>query len=198
MVFPGMTRRLAGMILLVGVAAGIARAAEESKSAGTKLAFDVYSGYFVSNKFEPDAAQSFVVIDSQEQFDGIFGVAMVMGDKSHRLPKDAFKSNVVLTAIKRGKAVWEFDVQEVTETKGVVELRYKAASKESDSATFACPLIVSIPKGKYTAVRFVENKKLVKTVGLEKANAETDSERKERIRVVSYPGRTSRAGNCRG
>lgn len=151
------------IILFVGVIAGITHAAEQSK-----LTFDVYSGYFVSNKFEPDAPESFVVIDNQEQFDTIFGVAMVMGDKSHRLPKDAFKSNVVLTAIKRGKAVWEFDVQGVTETNGVVELRYKATSKSSDSATFACPLIVSIPKGKYKAVRFVENGKLVKAVNKKK------------------------------
>ena len=51
----------------------------------TKLSFDTYSGYFVSNKFEPNAAESFVVINDQEQFDKVFGVAMVMGDKSHRL-----------------------------------------------------------------------------------------------------------------
>ena len=113
-----------------------------------KLPFDTYSGYFVSNKFEPDAAESFLVITDQGQFDKVFGVAMVMGDKSHRLPKDAFKSNIVLAAIKRGKAYWEFKVEAVTEANGVVELRYTTTEKKSDSATFACPLIVSIPKGR--------------------------------------------------
>jgi hypothetical protein len=39
----------------------------------------------------------------------------------------------------------------------VVELRYKAMSKVNDTATFACPLIVSIPKGGYKAIQFVEN-----------------------------------------
>ena len=129
-----------------------------------KLPFDTYSGYFVSNKFEPNAAESFVVITDQEQFDKVFGVAMVMGDKSHRLPKDIFKANIVLAAVKRGKAVWDFKVECVTVKDGVVELRYSAKSKESDSANFACPLVVSIPKGKYGAVRFVEDKKPVKTV----------------------------------
>jgi hypothetical protein len=137
---------------------------ELSAAEPTKLPFGVYSGYFVSNRFEPDAAESFLVIADQKQFDKVFGVAMVMGDKSHRLPKDAFKSNTVLAAVKRGKAVWEFKVENVTANDGVVRLRYTTTSKESDSATFACPLIVSIPKGKYKTVEFIEDKKPVKKV----------------------------------
>ena len=134
------------------------------KPAGTKLSFDTYSGYFVSNKFEPDAAESWVVISSQDQFDKVFGVAMVMRDKSHRLAKDAFKSNVVLATVKRGKAFWEYKVKGVTERNGVVTLRFAATSKTSDSATFACPLIVSIPKGPYKAVEFAETGRPVKRI----------------------------------
>lgn len=122
-----------------------------------KLTFDTYDGYFVSNQFEPKAARSFVVICDQEQFDKVFGAAFVMGDKAHRLPKDVFKSQMVVTAIKRGKAMVEYKVEKVTETNGVVELRYTTAEKKSDTATFACPLIVSIPKGAYTAVQFIED-----------------------------------------
>jgi hypothetical protein len=54
----------------------------------------------------------------------------------------------------------------VTVKDGVVELRYTATSKKSDAATFACPLIVSIPKGRYTALQFVEDGNPVKKVGL--------------------------------
>jgi len=133
-----------------------------------KLAFDTYGGYFVSNKFEPNAAESFVVITDQEQFDKVFGVAFVMGDTSHRLAKDAFKASIVVAAIKRGGAVVEYKVESVTETKGVVELKYTTTSQKSDTATFACPLIVSIPKGQYTAIQFVENGKPVKKVEIEK------------------------------
>ena len=130
----------------------------------TKLAFDTYSGYFVLNTFEPKAPQSFAVIGDQELFSKLFGVAMVMGDRSHRLPKHAFKSKLVVAAIERGHAVWEFKVESVTVDDGVVTLRYTATARKSDSATFACPLIVSLPKGDYTAVRFVKNKKPVKKV----------------------------------
>ena len=132
------------------------------------LAFDTYGGYFVSNKFEPDAAELFVVINDQEQFDKVFGVAFVMRDTSHRLPKDAFKSLMVVTAIKRGNAFVEYKVESVTEEKGVVELRYTTTEKKSDTATFACPLIVSIPKGEYKAIQFVESKKPVKKLEIEK------------------------------
>ena len=133
-----------------------------------EISFDTYSGYFVSNKYEPNAAESFLVITDQEKFDQVFGVAFVMNDKSHRLPKDAFKSLIVLSAIKRGAAVWEFKVNEVTEASRVVEVYYTATSKKSDSATFACPLFVSIPKGRYTTVRFVENGKTVKKIEIQK------------------------------
>src|SRR5512135_2613420 len=134
--------RFAIILLLAVCGLGqYAVAAEE-----TKLAYDVYGGYFVSNKFEPDAAESYVVIHDQKQFDKVFGVAFVMGDKSHRLPKDAFKSLMVVAAIKRGAAFWEFKVEGVTEAKGVVEIRFTTRRTTIDTPTFAptfaYPLIV--------------------------------------------------------
>jgi hypothetical protein len=148
-----------GLAVVAGDKATIA-----GKPAESSLPLDTYSGYFVSNKFEPDAAESFVVIQDQKRFDQVFGVAMVMRDKSHRLAKDAFDANLVLAVVKRGKAFWEYQVTAATVERGVVELRYTAKAKASDSATFACPLIVSIPKGKYAAFVFVENGKKVKTL----------------------------------
>ena len=132
------------------------------------LTFDTYGGYFVSNKFEPDAAESYVVIKDQEQFDNVFGVAFVMRDKSHRLPKDAFKSLMVIAPVKRGNAVVKYKVESVTEANGVVELKYTTTSTQSDTATFACPLIVSIPKGQYKAIQFVANGKPVKKIEIGK------------------------------
>jgi uncharacterized membrane protein len=151
-------------LLALTVLAASGPAAPAPAPEPTKLAFDTYSGYFVSNKFEPDAAESYVGLADQAKFDSVFGVAMVMGDKSHRLAKDAFDSNLVLAVIKRGKAVWEYKVEGVMLDKGVVQLRYTATKKTSDSATFASPLIVSIPKGPYTSIEFVEDGKVVKTV----------------------------------
>ncbi len=131
----------------------------------SRLEFDTYSGYFVSNQFEPAAPTSFLAITDQKQFDNVFGVAMVMGDKSHRLPKDLFKSQLVLAAIRRGNATWTFKVESVKlKEGGILELHYTADSQKSESATFACPLIVSIPRGPYKSFVFVENHKAVKTL----------------------------------
>ena len=139
-----------------------ATSAEET----AKLKFQTYSGYFVSNKFEPDSSASFVVLDNRKQFDQVFGVAFVIGDKSPRLAPDAFKTQLVLAAIRRGKAFCTYQVSSVTEKGGVVQLHYQTTSKKSDSATFACPLILSIPKGKCQAVEFYENDKLVKRLAI--------------------------------
>jgi hypothetical protein len=137
--------------------AGLASAAEP-----VKLKVETYSGYFVSNKFEPKTPTSFLTAHTQKEFDEVFGAAFVMRDKSHRLAADAFKSQLVLAAIRRGMAICTYQVTSVTEKDGVVQLRYKTTTKKSDSASFACPLIVSIPQGKYRAIEFHENDKLVK------------------------------------
>lgn len=145
-----------------------------ASSAGdmANLSIDTYSGYFVSNNVEPDAAESFVVIADQAQFDKVFGVAFVKRDRSHRLPKDAFKSNVVVAVIKRGHAFWEYKVEGVTVEQGAIRLRYAATSKATPETTFACPLILSVPKGEYKAVTFVEDGKLVKTLKLTRNQTE--------------------------
>jgi len=155
-------RRVTAVLVLSFLCAGAAAMAADA----VKVPFDTYSGYFVSNKFEPDAAESFLAVTDQNRFDQVFGAAMVMNDRSHRLAKDTFQSKLVVAAVKRGKAVWEFKVEDVTVAGGVVQLRYTTTAKQSDSASFACPLIVSIPKGIGTAVQFVENGKAVKTVAI--------------------------------
>ena len=75
-----------------------------------------------------------------------------------------FNSNMVLAVVKRGNAFWEYKVEKATVEHGVVRFRYKATSKKTPSTTFSCPLIVSVPKGDYKAVKFIENKKAVKTI----------------------------------
>jgi len=133
---------------------------------GKPVAHEAHDGYFVSNKFEPKSPASFVIIQDRERFDAVFGVAFVMGDKSNRLKPDAFKSKMVISAIKRGPAHCTYKVTAVTVQKSTLYLSYEAKSGVPGSATFACPLIVSVPKEKYSTVVFVENEKLVKTVKL--------------------------------
>lgn len=157
---------IAVLLFVIGVLEQPIVAAE-----ATKLPFDTYSGYCVSQKFELDAARSFVVITNQQQFDKVFPV-VVENDQYNRIrqvpliqvPKDAFKSKMVVATIKRDSAVWKFTVENVTVNDSMVTLRYTTKSKKGDTAIFACPLIVLIPKGDCKAVQFVENNRPLRKI----------------------------------
>ena len=103
-----------------------------------------------------------------------------MWENAHRLPKDAFQSNIIVVAIKRSNAVWEYKVESVTEANGVVELRYTTTSQKNDLVKRAYSLIVSIPKGNYTAIQFVENGKPVKNFEVGKIVANSVAAKSQR------------------
>jgi hypothetical protein len=158
---------LSGLILLSlrGLAADV------SEPPAKPVAFETHEGYFVSNKFEPGAPASFVGIRDQASFDKVFGVAMVMGDKSHRLPAHCFDKKIVVSAIHRGKAMVTYQVKSVAAEGRTLVVRYTTQSKPDDNAEFACPLILSLDKGDFTTVRFVENGKDIKHVTLPATHA---------------------------
>ena len=155
-------KHLTLVVLMLLTAASLVQAAPATQP----VAFDTHDGYFVSNKFEPDVPTSFVVFQDQKAFDKVFGSAFVMNDKHHRLPKDAFESKMVVATIKRGKAVWTYKVEAVRAEAGILTLRYSTKTEAHPTAEFACPLIVSIPKGDYVAVQFIEDGKVVKNIDL--------------------------------
>jgi hypothetical protein len=128
------------------------------------VAFDTHNGYFVSNGFEAAAPTSFLVITNQGGFDRVFQVGMVMGDTSHRLPAGAFTTNLVVAVIHRGKALVTYKVESVEKTGKTLAVRYRTTTKPSASAEYACPLILSVVKGDYSVVEFVEDGRTVKAV----------------------------------
>lgn len=133
-------------------------------AAPANVAYESHDGYFVSNKFEPKEPASFVVLHDQKAFDNVFGVAFVMRDKAHRLPKDAFAKSIVVAAIKRGKAFVTFKVESVSAENKTLRVRYATKSEPNATAEFSCPLILSLPKGDYSAVQFIEDGKDVKRI----------------------------------
>lgn len=154
-----------GLTLAIPFWAAMTATCSADEPAKKGVPFETYSGYFVSNKFEPQSEESFVMLTTQEAFDKVFGVGMVMHDRSHRLAKDAFDANLVLGAIKRGKAIWEYHVEGISLRDDTVVVRYTATSKKSEDAQYACPLILSIAKGQYKGFDFVENDKPHKKLG---------------------------------
>jgi hypothetical protein len=120
------------------------------------VAFDKYEGYFVSNQFEPNAPRSLVVCKDQAAFDKVFGVGMVMGDRSHRLAAGTFEKSLVVAPIKRGPLTNFSDVS-MSLQDGVLTVRYTAKQDPPGSATYNNALILSTPKAGIKSVVFVEN-----------------------------------------
>jgi hypothetical protein len=142
-------------------------AAEKVEATGEKLAYEVHSGYFESNKSGLKGENSYLAFTDAKAFDMVFGIGVVMGQKPKLLPKDAFDSYQVFAVIKRGKSIWEYKVEKVTEDAGTVYVQYTATAKDGGgSATFASPLILSVHKGKYSSVVFIENGKKAAKVPL--------------------------------
>jgi len=152
--------------LILTILALLPSTAAGAEPAARPVAFDSHDGYFVSNRFEPEASTSFTVITDQAAFDKTFGVGRVMGDKSHRLPPAVFEKNMVVAAIHRGKAMVTYQVESMVAEGRTLIVRYTTKSEPSASAEFACPLILSLGKGDYTAVRFVENGRTAKEVAI--------------------------------
>ncbi len=135
-----------------------------SSEENQKLKFDIHSGYFVSNKFEPQESRSFVIAKDQKEFDQVFGVAFVLGDKSHRLEENELKSKTVIATIRRGKSICDFEVDSIINRDGILEVRYGAKMQKESTASFACPLIISVPKENYKEIHFIENGKVLKKI----------------------------------
>ena len=144
------------------LAAGLFAAAPEPPAADSPHA--VYADYFVSNKAGLAGAETFLVITRPAVFDSYFQLAPpVGGGKRTPLPADAFDKGPVAAAVKRGTVAYTFKVAGVTLAGDTATVRYTAdAQGAAGTATFASPLIVTLPKAA-TKVVFVENGKEVGT-----------------------------------
>jgi inhibitor of cysteine peptidase len=124
--------------------------------------FQRYESYFEKNDSGLKGATSYLVLTGQQQFDKVFGPAATMGTNTF-LPQDAFKTKIIVAAIKRGSLRRYSDIQ-VTANSRILTVSYSAADDQPGRATFRSPLILSVEKGKYKEVVFVENGKKHRTV----------------------------------
>src|SRR5262245_49131220 len=151
----------AGLGLLL--AAGLTVRGDEAR--GDKVEYEVHAkGYFEKNTSGLKGDSSYLFLTDDKAFDAVFGVGVTMGTKPNLLPKDAFEKKAVAAVIKRGNAVTDYEVEKVTDDKETLYVQYKAKTGTAGTAKYASPLIVSVPRGKYTSVVFIENGKTVETV----------------------------------
>ena len=143
----------------LGLTAAAGRADDATKARDVK--FDQHNGYFESNKSGlKDKPESFLAFTDRAGFSKVFGVGFVMGKRPNVVPRGAFKTRLVVAVIKRGDAIWTYKVEKVTARGDALIVSYKAEPKGGGgSARYASPLILSVDKGDYKTVTFVENGK---------------------------------------
>jgi hypothetical protein len=142
-------------------ATATATAADEAK--GEKVEYTVHDGQFAKNDSGLKGDQSFLLLTTRAGFDKVFGAGFTMGKKPNVVPKDAFEKKVVAATIKRG-ALTTYAVEKVTLDKdGTLYVQYKATTAPADTATYASPLVVSVPKDGVKKVAFIENGKTAAT-----------------------------------
>jgi hypothetical protein len=180
--------------VLLAPASGPAPAADKKTEAkGKKVEYEVHSGYLMRLKAYLDARAAdksklglsyFMAFTDQDSFDKVFGKSdggkvnlnefipngEAKGVKPKFLPKDAFDKKLVVAASHHGQRIWKYKVAKVTADGDTLYVQYQADSTVGYPNGYACPLIVSVGKGKYASVVFIENGKEfgTATIGTEK------------------------------
>jgi hypothetical protein len=156
---------LAALLLVCPLAAAPVPAEDKAKI--NKIAFDVHNGHFEKNTSGLKGDSSYLVFTDRPSFDKVFGIARVIG-KQNFVPKGAFEKRMVVAVIKRGNALVRYKDEQVTADGKALTVRYTATKGPAGSARFHSPLIVSLPRDKYTSVTFVENGKKAETLKIGK------------------------------
>ena len=136
--------------------------ADEAK--GDKAAHTVYDAYFEKHTSGLKGDATYIALVGKEGFEKAFAARppLMGGKKPVLLAAEAFDKQFVAVVIKRGPAITTYTVEAVTLDKdGTVYVQYKANAGVAGTATFASPLIVSVPKEGAKKVVFIENGKTV-------------------------------------
>ncbi|MGH7575742.1 MAG: hypothetical protein ACREM1_11545 [Longimicrobiales bacterium] len=158
------------MLLILPVVTVTDHALAQDHAEGEPVKYTEYSGYFESNKSGLSGDVSLLAFTDQEDFDEIFGTVPLppVEAKKEQLPENAFDSLMVVAVIHRGKEYLNYHVKKVTAAGGTLTVDYDTTTRPPPgTGSFAVPMILSVPKGPYKSVVFIEN-------GSEAGTAEVD------------------------
>jgi hypothetical protein len=160
------------MRILLGLAmvALVVRMARTDETKPKEVKFDQHSGYFEKRTSGLKGDSSYLAIADMADFDKTFGVGFVMGKKPNVVPKDAWGKIQIAAVIKRGNATFDYTIEKVTRTGDKLTVDYKATKGAETSGMFATPLVLSVEKGDYKEVVFVENGKEAATIPTRRAS----------------------------
>jgi hypothetical protein len=158
---------LTALVLVNSLASAPLPADDKVEAKGDKVAYDEHTGHFEKNTAGLKGDSSYLALTDAAGFDKIFGIGRVMGKPQNFVKPGDFDKKMVLAVIKRGKSLAEYTVQKVTAADGVLYVQYEVKMQDKGgTATFASPLILTVDKGKYKEVVFIENGKKADTVAI--------------------------------
>ena len=138
----------------------------EDKPKEEKPSSTVYTGHFVRND-TGNEARSMYLLKDLEAFEKVFGTVPPLnnngGRKTNPVKEDVFEKNVVVAVVTRAMAITTYTEVSTKVDGEKLVVTYKCETGKAGSASFASPLILSVPKGEWKTVSFVQNGKEVGT-----------------------------------
>jgi hypothetical protein len=155
-------------LVVIAASLGCAAGAGEKGDGGKKVVFETgYSSYFVKNNAPVKDNPAYLVFTDAKGFDQVFGIGATM-KKPKVIDPEEFKTKIAVVAIRKGNAVWTYQVKQVTSAGTELRIEFEAKEGNPSTAEFASPLIVLVDGRDYTRVVFVENGKEVAKVDVKK------------------------------
>ena len=114
------------------------------------------SNLFVKNNAGLTNSASYLLVKDQKEFDRYFGHGAVMWQKKKTPPPD-FTKQVVAFAVHCGLFYTEYKVQSVATTNGVMTIRYTTKVTPTPATTYACPMVLTLPRAGLNSVIFIED-----------------------------------------
>jgi len=122
--------------------------------------------YFERNDSGFKGNSTYLHLTDKKAFEAVFGIGRVMGKAPELVNDAAFENGHVIAVIKRGEAITNYKVQSVKAMGKDLTITYSATMDPPGTATYHSPLIISIDKGKYSSVTFMENGKKAEKIEL--------------------------------
>jgi hypothetical protein len=154
------------ILFLLAVVASFAVAADEP----AKIEVKSYGPYFESNKSGLKGDASYLVFTDKTKFDSALRLRppLIGGKRPVPVPDASFLKSHVLVVIRRGKTIFDYSDLKAEAKGDTLRFSFRSAARgAAGSATFKTPLVVTVTKGKYKQVEFVENGKKAETVKLD-------------------------------
>lgn len=165
------------LIVLFLIAAFDSIPAQKNAAAERKVEFHSYANarYFERNDSNLMGDSSYLVFNSLEKFEQIFGYATISGD-NHFMPENVFNSKLIIAMIKRGQSIYKYDLKKVTVKNKKLYVWYAVAPEDQEAAkkkarddglySYATTCFLTVDKNKYSEVIFMENGKRAGTVSV--------------------------------